>query len=164
MNTGQTLLTLGAMVLLSLLILRARNSFLSTNVVMMNSKFSVLATSLAQSQIEEIKKKAFDQNTVAGPVNNTSQLTNQNKLGPESGESYPDFNDVDDFNGYLAVDSTLPSAVFDISCEVHYVNPNNLDAVSHSRTWSKDITVYVSSPSMEDTIKVSSVFSYWVFR
>ena len=164
MNTGQTLLTLGAMVLLSLLILRARNSFLSTNTVMMNSKFSILATSLAQSQIEEIKKKAFDENTVAGPANSTSQLTQANKLGPETGETYPNFNDVDDFNGYTTVDSTLPSAVFDIRCEVYYVNPNNPDAVSNSRTWSKNILVEVTSPSMGDTVKVSSVFSYWVFR
>lgn len=164
MNTGQTLLTLGAMILLSLLILRARNSFLSTDTVMMNSKFSILATSLAQSQIEEIKKKAFDENTVAGPANSTLQLTKANKLGPESGETYPNFNDVDDFNGYTTVDSTLPSAVFDIRCEVYYVNPNNPDAVSNSRTWSKNIVVEVTSPFMGDTVKVSSVFSYWVFR
>ena len=164
MNTGQTLLTLGAMTLLSLLILRTRNSFLSTSTVMMNSKFSILATSLAQSEIEEIKKKAFDENSVSGPVSSTTDLTNANKLGPESGESYSNFNDVDDFNGYTTVDSTLPSAVFDIRCEVNYVNPDNPDAISHSRTWSKNITVYVTSPSMGDTVKVSSVFSYWVFR
>lgn len=164
MNTGQTLLTLGAMVLLSLLILRARNSFLSSSTVMMNSKFSVLATSLAQSQIEEIKKMAFDESTVTGPVSDISDLTDPNKLGYESGESYPNFNDVDDFNGYTKTDSTLPSAIFKLSCEVHYINPNNPDVVSNSKTWSKNITVNVTSKSMGDTIKVSSIFSYWVFR
>jgi len=49
MNTGQLLLTTSALVLLSLLMLRVNNGFLSTNQVMMENKFNVLAISLGSS-------------------------------------------------------------------------------------------------------------------
>ena len=47
MNTGQMLLTLGALVILSLLTLRVNSSQLSTQDTMQNSKFGILAVSVA---------------------------------------------------------------------------------------------------------------------
>ena len=160
MNTGQMMLGVGAMVLLSLVVLRVNNSFLLTNTAMMESKFDLLATSLAQSVIEEADNKAFDQKSIGIPifaVNTFSDI-----LGPDS-EDYSEFNDFDDFNGYTRDVTNLPSANFHVSCTVSYVSPANPDVVSISKQWSKKITVTVSSTSSQDTIKVSSIFSYWYF-
>ncbi|MFH0735485.1 MAG: hypothetical protein V1773_13605 [bacterium] len=162
MNTGQLLLTTSAMVLLSLLILRVNNGFLTTNSVMMENKFGVLAISIGSSLLEEATGKAFDANTVENTVTSTSQLST---IGKAVGEVYPDFNDFDDYNNLTKVDSTLPSAVFNISCSVCYVNPSNPNVSTGStKTWHKKLTVVVTSPSMTDTIRFSTVYSYFFYR
>lgn len=152
------------MVLLSILILRVNNTFLTTGTVLNDTKFGLLANSLAMSQLEEITNKAFDQKTDSATVVSPGHLTAVDSLGKEAGEVYPNFNDIDDYNGYTKVDSSMPSAVFDISCSVVYVKENDLNKPSTSRTWDKKITVTVTSKSMEDTVRISTVYSYWIFR
>lgn len=164
MNTGQMLLTIGAMILLSMVILNTNKNYLNTTVFLQETKYGVLATSLATSIIEKAKSLSFDEETDGAAVANTSDLTRANDLGPESGETYYTFNDFDDFNGYTTVDTTEMSAVYNISCSVAYVNENQLNNTTNSRTWHKKILVAVSSDFMTDTVRMSSVFSYWFFR
>lgn len=162
MNTGQMMLGVGAMVLLSIVVLRVNNSFLLTNSAMMESKFDILASSLAQSVIEEAENKHFDKYSIGNPITDVSSFTPVDSLGPDS-EVYSEYNDFDDFNGYTRDVTNLPSANFHISCTVNYVNPANPDVISNSKQWSKKITVTVSSISSQDTIKIASIFSYWYF-
>lgn len=164
MNTGQTMLTIAAMFLLSVLILRSNRIFMTTNSVMLDTKFAVLGTSIATSIIEEANNKAFDQSTDTSSVYNLNELTNSGSLGPEVDEVYEVFNDIDDYNGYTGVDSSMPSAKFNIDCSVFYVTSSNLNDINASKTWNKKITVTISSESMTDTIRMSSIFSYWFFR
>lgn len=162
MGMGQTLITVGAIMLLSLVILRVNNNFLSTNTVLLTSKFGVLGVSLATSYIEEANGKAFDQNTDTTTVSATSQLST---CGPETGEVYPNFNDFDDYDGLSIIDSTMPTAHFKIDCLVDYINTSNPDLPVSQKTWHKRILVTITSPSMpEDTVRMSSIFSYWYFR
>ena len=164
MNTGQMMLTIGAMVLLSTLMLRINTNNLQTDSVRAEAQYGVLATSLITSIMEKAKSLAFDANTDTNSVSSLSELTAPNALGPGAGETYDTFNDFDDFNGYTRVDSSMPSAVFKIACEVYYILPSNLKDKQGHQTWHKRISVKVSSPFMEDTIKQSSIFSYWYFR
>jgi hypothetical protein len=185
MGTGQTMITLLAMVLLSFLILRINNSFLQTNTTLYDTKFEVLGYSLAQSIIQEIEKLHFDQNTVSAVLSDSTLLTST--LGPDSGETTADtFNDVDDYNNYTRNDTIPPhfGVVFNSKCKVEYVLPTSPDVPTASQTWHKRITVFVTSPYMiqnaltnqyytkvvsttpvkQDTIKLSQVFSYWSFK
>lgn len=165
MNSGQMILSIGALLLLALTVLRVNNTILQTDSVMMDSKFGILATSIATSFIEKASKKAFDANTFDDAVSSLSGLTAANGLGPASGETTPEtFNDFDDFNGYNEQISNLPSAVFDVSCEVCYVDPTNPDGILNTQSWNKRMTVKVSSKSSQDTIKISTIYSYWHFR
>ena len=164
MNTGQSLITIAAMMLLSVLVLRINSTILNTDQVVQDSKFGLLATSMATSMIEEATNKAFDANTDSQNVTSLSQLTPPSKLGPDSGEAYPNFDDVDDYNGYSRIDSSMPSAVFKISCSVAYVSSASPNTVSTTATWNKKITVTISSISMQDTVRMSTIFSYWYFR
>jgi MSHA pilin protein MshD len=164
MHTGQMLMAIGAMVLLSVLILQVNNSVFNSENILDQSKYGVLAVSLATSVIEEAKSKSFDLATDNNSINDLSALTAPSSLGPKSSETYPDFNDFDDFNNYTRVDSSLPSAVFKLNCEVNYVNPSNPESVSSIKTWHKKLTVEVTSVSMQDTVEMSSIFSYWYFR
>ena len=168
------MITVGAIMLLTLVILRVNNNFLSTNEMLMRSKFGILAVSLATSVIEEANSKAFDKNSDTSGVIFTSQLTPAASLGHEAGESYPNFNDFDDFDDLkfdTKGDSTFLSAVFNVYCTVVYVSEGNLDDSSATPTWHKKITVTITSESMKDfdtdeldTLKMSSIFSYWYYR
>lgn len=164
MNTGQVMLTMVAIVLLALVILRVTNNFLSTGDVLMDTKFGVLAVSLATSLIEEASSKAFDNKTDTNHVDNVLSLTSATSLGKETGEVYPNFNDFDDFNNLNKTDSSMPSAVFNIRAVVHYVAPTNPNLPLTTTSWHKRIVVTVTSKSMDDTVRLSSIFSYWYFR
>ena len=164
MNSGESLLSVGAMMLLAVMILRVNNIILTTNSVLLETKFGVLATSLATSVIEEATGKSFDQNTSSNSISNVNDLTAPSGLGPGNSETYATFNDVDDFNGYTKIDSTLPSAIFYLSTKVEYVSPTNPDQAVNYKTWHKRITVTVTTPSSKDTFVLSSIVSYWFFR
>lgn len=171
MSTLQTILSLGALLLLSLIITRMNSTSGATEDVLYNTGYGLLATSLSTSIIEDAARKSFDCASDTAIVSDVSSFTDYDKLGCETGEDPNDintFNDVDDFNGYAAADSSMPSAVFNIRCNVCYVNESNPDLKVNSKTWHKKITVYVTSkymhgaltPEDTDTIKVSSIFSY----
>ncbi len=164
MNTGQMLLTMLAMILLATLILRVNNNFATNSSAIYNSKFVILGTSIASTMLEEISDYAFDEFSVAAAVDTTTALTVPSKLGPDSGEVYPFFNDIDDFNGFTKTDSTIHSTLFKVFCSVNYVYPTTPDIISSTRTWTKKISVIVTSPSMTDTVRLSTLYSYWAFR
>lgn len=170
MNTGQSLLSLGAMTLVALIILQVNTGFVMTSSRLLDNKLSILAISLASSIIEEASGKAFDAKTVTDAVSTTSDLTSVSSLGHSYTESYPNFNDFDDYNGLKITSSALSSAEFQIKSKVSYVNSNDPDKASSVPTWHKKISVYVTSKSLldpngnQDTIMISSVFSYWHFR
>lgn len=165
MNTGQTIISAGALALLSMIILRINTTFLNTNSILYESKFNITAMSLATSIIEEATSKAFDEKTDSASVSNVLQLSKS--LGKEAGEVYPYFDDFDDFDGYTIStkgDPTFESAEFTITAHVYYVDSSNPEVKSSVPTWNKKIDVDVVSPSMVDTIKFSQVYSYWYFR
>jgi len=176
LNTGQMMITLGAALLLSTIVLRVNGSQLITQDSMQNNKFGILAVSLATSVIEEASEKAFDEASASNFVNSLSALTPSGSFGPEPGlnpdstweilDSLETYDDFDDYHNYTNRDSTMPSAIFDVSCLVNYVDPSDPNFITSSKTWHKMITVSVSSPFMktggyQDTVKMSKVFSYW---
>ena len=130
MNTGQMMITMAAMMLLSIVILNVNRNALSTTTSMAESKYQILAVSLGTALIEEAFSKAFDQNTADGNLaDNLTDLTTN--LGPGSTEKIKsDFNDFDDFNNFIdstSSDQTLISADFVIGSKVYYVDPISSD-------------------------------------
>ena len=162
MNTGQMIMTLGAMMLLAAIMLRVNTANLTNESIRDETQYGVLATSIATSIIEEAQSKAFDEKTDTMNVTALTQLTSV--LGPESGETEATFDDFDDYHGFTKRDSTMRSAIFDISCAVVYVTPDNINGSTSNRTWNKKIVVTITRPFSADTFKTASVFSYWYFR
>jgi len=166
MNTGQMIMALGAMLLLSTIILRVNTAKLTNESVRDEAQFGVLANSIATSIIEQAHNKAFDEKSDTNSITSLIQLSSV--LGPETGETESTFNDFDDYNGFSKRDSTMLSAVFDISCSVTYVKPDNILGSTTDRTWHKKITVTITRPVSPDSsvleLRSSSIFSYWYFR
>jgi len=170
MNTGQSLFSIGALLLLSLTVLRVNNNILMTDTIMYDSKFGIIANSIATSLIEKASEKFFDANTSEGPVTDLTGLTLV--LGPGPGETNPEnFNDFDDFNNYTQEDTFFTSLVFYSNCTVAYVDPSvNLDNIVSTQKWHKKLTVSVTwrqsgemTGSVADTVKHSTIYSYWYF-
>ncbi|MGB5531003.1 MAG: hypothetical protein WBQ32_13630, partial [Ignavibacteriaceae bacterium] len=91
MNTGQMIMTMGAMILLSTIVLRVNTLNLTNESIRDNAQYGVLATSIATSIIEEAQSKAFDATTDSNAVTNVLNLTPAINLGPEAGETYDIF-------------------------------------------------------------------------
>ncbi len=170
MNTGQMLISIAAMILLSTIILNVNRNSLTNIDQMDQTKYEILAVSMGNALIEEAFSKAFDEQTANNNLaNDVTQLSVN--LGPDGGEtSRKVFDDFDDYNGYTdstQSDSSIISAVFKIRSFVHYVNPDvSLDSVG-SRTWHKRIDVYITSPYIkngQDTVKLSKINSHYYFR
>ena len=162
------ILALGAMILLTILITNVNKNSLYTEDVMYNSNFGITATSIASSVIEDASKKRFDNifYVDSSTVYNPTYFTSQANLGVDSGEVITDpktFNDFDDYNGYTAIDNSMPTAIFNIACRVNYVKDNALDDSVNTQTFHKKITVRVWSVFMQDTMVMSSIYSYWNF-
>lgn len=160
MNLGQSLFAMGALLILSLTILRMNNNILSTDETVMDSKVGILATSIGTSLIEEASKLAFDEMTRTDPINNLLLLTPSLLLGQETPGVFDDF---DDFNNYVQHD-TIYSIPFHTQCSVTYINANNPDGATTTNTWHKKLTVKISSDFSRDTLELSTVYSYWYFR
>jgi len=176
MNTGQQLFSIAALLLLSLTILRVNNTILYSDEVMFNSKYAMMANSIATSLIEKSSRVRaggqsmhFDENTILNELTDSTQLTPANLLKKESGEVTEDqFDDFDDYNGYTQQDTYYGSVTFYSRCEVCYVSPNNPDVKLNNFSWHKKLSVAVtwrqndqSVATVTDTIKQSTIYSYW---
>lgn len=171
---GNLLITVGALSLLGLLILSTGSNLLNNNVTITESEVVITGVSLAQSLIDEIKTKNFDQNEVSGTIDSPNDLSQV--LGPDSGENIglPDtssthsfnshsvYNDIDDYNGYTRIVDTDIAENYTINCTVNYVQVTNPDNASGTRTYCKRIIVTVTSPffSTLPSIVMRSAITY----
>ncbi|RJQ47854.1 MAG: hypothetical protein C4534_00510 [Gaiellales bacterium] len=168
-NTGQMLLVLGAMVLFSLMLPSLNESILYSDRTMIATKAEMAAVSLAQRILAEAGTKAFDEACITGAPIFPSQMTPTGSLGAESGESYPNYDDVDDFRSLNLADSTtLPSVLLNVTASVVYVNPSSPSGTSASSTFVKRLRVTVSGPflvnpasGMAMQIALEQLYSYF---
>ena len=162
MNTGQMLLVLGAMMLMSMLILSSNRAVLENSDMVAQGGYRLMATSLGQAVIEEAGPKEFDEVVVGTPPTDLpSGFTAPGTLGPDSGESYPDFDDVDDFNGLERDITAADSVGYHLSVQVGYVDAADPNTVISSRTFFKKMDVTVSSDYFPGDTVLSYIFSYW---
>lgn len=184
MNTGQMMITIGAMLFLSVMVLNVNKGFNNTTLVLTDSKLRVLAISEAMSVFEEATSKAFDAKTDTTSLVATTSLTAVSSLGMESGETASNpkgFDDFDDYNAFkttpridsIRILTANPKLPFKIFCQVDYVSDTAPEVVSTVRTWHKRMKIKVTSDAMVnsygstikyDTVKMSMIYSYWYFR
>lgn len=154
-----------ALGLVTFTLLNFNRGSISTQDSMIYNKSFILATTVAQSVLDEINSKAYDEEIVNGTkifsANDFSDV-----LKKESGETYPNFDDIDDYNDFSRSDSIPQMGVFNISVKVGYLT-DDLEPTG-SPTYNKSITVRITSPSLynfykekEDTLIVKSLFSQW---
>jgi len=154
-------LSIGAMALLALVSLRFNSSVLETKTTEVENKVYLTAFSLADDLIEEIKQKAFDEQTVEWRAIPVEQLSPYSSFGPtDPGESSVDtFDDIDDYHGYQKAVSLPHVENYSVMSTVDYVSATDPDVTSSSQTYFKRITVRVNSPYLSHPVKLSFVFT-----
>lgn len=160
MNTGQTMLIIAALSLLSTLTLNINASLMNASVFGYNMEVNLDAISIAQSMLDEVLFNDYDQKTITKRAFSYSEISAT--LGPESGEtisgvdsswtgdykSKTKFNDVDDYNGYTRLARSTRLGLFNVSVTVKYVVEGSPDQISMTPTFYKRVTVTVTHPNM----------------
>jgi len=173
MSTAQTLLTIGALVLLTLLSLNAHRAIYFTNVSQLETRILVVATCEAENILQEIEKKWFDQVIAEKVAENEGSirkatigvkpgdLTSPSGLGPDTGEYYPNFNDIDDFHNWsTTISNALLADPLEVSVIVVYVDPNQPMQTSLVQTTAKRVEITVDAVSMHHPLMISRVIYY----
>jgi hypothetical protein len=165
MNTGQMMLVMGALALLSVITLNLNRSYTTSGAAILRSKAGITAISLSTSVLEEASGRAFDKASADDiEVMSLAALTPVASLNKEAGETYPDFDDFDDYNNLVKKDTLPATGIFTTSCKVCYIDPANPTVAAGAPTWHKKLTISVSNPLLVDTVKIEYIFSYFYFR
>jgi hypothetical protein len=165
MTTGQMLLVLGALMLLSLVALTINSMIVSKTSTMLEVEAHLDGISLGQSMLHEIMAQSYDSATVAGKVFDSTGFTSPARLGPDGTETSnvplpepPDttvpykslkyYTDVDDYNGYKRLAFTSSLGTFSIIDSVFYVTEADPGVSSSAQTFYKKIVVTVRHRNM----------------
>ncbi len=158
MSGIQSLLAIGALMLFGLVTLRFNSAVVQNISLEVENKVYLTAFSLADDKIEEIKEKAFDEETITFRAINPDELSN---LGPDAGESNRKlFDDIDDYDN----DTThigLPYVEnFIVSTRVYYADPTNLNLILTSgKSYYKRVDVQVTSEHLSNPVNLSFIFT-----
>ena len=163
MQMGNTLFTLGGLILISIFTLSLNTSIVDNQAVLYQSEEVLEAIALAQRYIEEAEALRFDE--IANATIPTS-FTHASNLGADAGEYYSNYDDLDDFNGFS---TTLTSGTihYTVNISVGYVLDSNLDLPISTRTYNKKMVVTVTSPVLKvlptQAIVLKRLFAYHYF-
>jgi hypothetical protein len=177
MSTQQTMITLGAFILLSTVLVAFYRLLAGSGDTIGKAQGGISEITLATTYMELAQGLAFDEASLDSNLtpSEISHLTAPASLGPDNppptGEpvenSIKTFDDIDDFKNYQVVDSTLQGIVgtYITKFDVNYVDPLHIDQISTSRTFVKrlDITVWRVKPPSTDTLKTSLIMGYFHF-
>jgi len=171
MNLGQTMLSAGALVLLTILVINAHRLVVQSGDTAVAAEAAQIGIDLAQSLLDEIQTKKFDQFSDESGYQPTSEFTEPAALGPGAGESFslPDtalyrsigkYNDVDDYNGYSRRASIGQFQGFLLSITVVYVEDDDPDTVVGYRTYTKRVQVTVKNATYFKDMTFMAIVSY----
>jgi hypothetical protein len=154
-------LSIGAIALLALISLRFNNTVLETKTTEIENKVYLTAFSLADDLLEEIKQKAFDEQTVEWKAIKETNLSPYESFGTvDPGEySVNDFDDIDDYDQYSKSVSLPHAENYSVTSTVDYVTEGNQNITSATQTFFKRVTINVASPYMSHSIKLSFIFT-----
>ncbi|PID28605.1 MAG: hypothetical protein CSB55_04540 [Candidatus Cloacimonadota bacterium] len=149
MGMGQYLYLAVALILLMSLTFSMYQLQLYNLENVMENQLRVNAVSLSEAIIEEAWTKYFDNSMTLGtfnPQNVPSGFTPKSKFGPEYGETFPNFNDLDDYHG-MDENILFGADYLNVKAKVTYAQrdaSNNLTETT-SKTLMKKIKLEIST-------------------
>ena len=166
MNTGQTMITFGAMILLTIVILNMNRTISNGEDYLNQTRFGLEAIAITTSMIEEISQLPFDEESLdtMKVEKVVTDFTYANSLGPDAGETGPYyFDDVDDFKNFTKAETTQQN-IYQVFCDVNYVTEANPGVPVNTRTFFKKISISVVTPLYNDTTTMDYIHGFWYFN
>ena len=163
---NQILYIFGAIVVLGITTRSVNSLWLTKQETLYQTEAQITGNTLAQSLIDEVISKKFDENSSPDSTLTLSELTAPNALGADPGEKKKDsstFDDLDDYDNYHRTVSTPRMGSFDMKSTVYYVAETSPDKKSNIRTFLKRIDVQIVNPyvgTSDNSITVSRIVSY----
>ncbi len=157
---GQMMLVIFAFTMLSILALSINATMIGSVATGLEAQAQLNALSMAQSLLDEILAKSYDENVTGGVrVFNASGFTVPASFGPDgAGEaiagvdstyrSKTRFDDVDDYHNYRRAVYDEVLGWFDITSTISYASETYPDSLLSTRTHFKVVTVTVEHPNL----------------
>lgn len=177
MNTGQTLLTIGALALLSTAILSFNKTLSRSDINLAQNRYRLEALSILTSYIEQASQYYFDEvstDTTSGKQ--LADFTDPAQLGFDNNDNGI-IDDFDDFNNYTVVDTGISGIPYQVNFQVEYVELQGNQLVpATSRQYNKKMTIritddypealifkYQNGQKIKDTLELSFINTYWFY-
>jgi hypothetical protein len=186
MGMGQTMLSVGALLLISMFMMSFYRMAHGTGQTLDNAQGGITALTLATSYMELAQRLEFDETSrgIFDPddpdswdFGDLTLLTHPKFLGVDGVETQMkyagkqamyEFNDIDDFNGDTLYESQVGGRNEDFvaAFRVVYVNREDLMGEAEEQTPYKrlDMTIWREFPVSTDTLRTSLILGYWKFR
>ena len=155
------MLILAGIFFLAMLILNVNKSTGNRIKELASNESVIQATALAESMLEEIQSKAFDEKTVNNSVTDANLLSPVLAMGKDNGEKQnTSFDDIDDYNNYIMLYKVGGMGDFNIRISVDYVKENSPDKPSSIRTFLKRIRVAITNQYLPTELIFNRLISY----
>jgi hypothetical protein len=147
MQSGETILAIGGLILLSIFALTLNSSIVQNQATLYQSEGILDAYAVAQKYLEQAEVFRFDEDKSATIPNS---FTYSNNLGPDTGEKYPHYDDIDDFNNFSITDTTSGHSHYLINISVYYIKKSKPKKPTSTSTYFKRMEVTVSSEFLQE--------------
>lgn len=161
MTGNQMMLSIVAMIFLSMLILNVHSSTSDKLIILYSNESVIEATGIVQAMFEEIQTKAFDEATTTAAAKERSMLTPVSSIGCDAGEvACTDFDDIDDYNNYTLIDTSNVMGTFELGVLVNYVKETPPYDITNVKTYMKRVDISISNESLPTTLTFNKLISY----
>lgn len=179
MGTGQTLLTLGALMLLSLTVLNVNRNFGQIDTSLTQNKSRLEALSILTSYVEQASQYPFDEAmTDTTPGKDLLDFAKTTDLGFDA-DDVGDIDDFDDYNGLVLADTGRSGVIYNVAFEVTYAKflAGKIVKEIVAKTYHKRMRVFVYDKydppliykelggyKVKDTLKIEFTQSFWFYN
>lgn len=162
MGRVEMMILVVAIAILGRFSLTVNDALANNEIHVIQSEYELNSISIVESLFRQAWVKSFDEAAVSGsPAKIPSDFTAAEDLGPESGETYPAFDDIDDFNALSLTDTADNGMVYTLNAVVGYVDQDDKNTMLTEQTTLKRMNVTLSSDYLEQDITLSRIYPYW---
>ena len=162
MGRAEMILLIAAIAILGRYSLTVNDALAGNETRVLQSEFALNAVSIAEQIFQQAWLRSYDENTVSGPaINIPGDFTVHEHMGPDGSETYPDFDDIDDYDGLSIVDTAGNGMTYKLTVTVGYIDASDKDAIITTRSDLKRMDVTVASDYLMNSITLTRLFPYW---
>lgn len=178
MNSAQTIITMGALSLLTFAVFNMNRLLSESDISLAQNRYKLEALSLMTSYMERAAMHYFDESTTDTTSSKlVGDFSATGNLGFD-GNDYGIIDDFDDYHGLVLADTGRSGVIYNVAFKVEYVKlqggsfvPSS-DKEYHKRMNIKIydaydpplIYLYKNNVKVRDTLRLSFVHSYWFYN